>query len=366
MEKQPGDAGDFPGEKRPESAMISDHDNAAEDLFYQKLAKFNESSGLSLVFNFRQTMLDLHSFYKEVMKRGGFYQVTKMGKWDDVASVSNSKSCVSMSAAQLQNVYDMLILEYELMYCRKMPDQANTWPAKNSPGCFGSGVSPSCLKGKRKQCDSSSAFSTFVPGNRDGWTDKKDYCADTRKEAKELEMGNKNSTMIISANSNSKEFVVDNTDAPEKPRTGYHIFLRLETQRLKMTLGTSSSGQNLRELAVAAWRRLPEKDKLPYIEASKMDKERYERQMASYKKLHEIHKGKSHALFSTTTPSMLNFSTSMQSDDAYHVSLEDDSENVHSPDESMVKSAIEAMKSAKTNDSIFQIDWDNGSPSVPD
>lgn len=68
------------------------------------------------------------------------FQVTKMGKWDDVASASNSKSCVSMPAAQLQNVYKMLILQYELMYFHRMPVQANTWPDKTSQG---SNTSPS-------------------------------------------------------------------------------------------------------------------------------------------------------------------------------------------------------------------------------
>lgn len=56
--------------------------------------------------------------------------------------------------------------------------------------------------------------------------------------------------------------MVDKPKAPLKPRTGYHIFLRLESRRLKTILGQSSGSQNLREMAVAAWRCLPEKDKL--------------------------------------------------------------------------------------------------------
>ncbi|XP_042009819.1 uncharacterized protein LOC121758498 [Salvia splendens] len=126
------------------------------------------------------------------------------------------------SAAQLRNVYEMLILQYELMSCGKKSSPANLWPAKSSPGYFGSGTSPSCSAGKRKRCDSSSPFSSVHLGDQDGWTEEKDCC---RKETKGQETVNKKSTVIISENSNAK--------APQKPRTGYHIFLRLETHRLR-------------------------------------------------------------------------------------------------------------------------------------
>ncbi|KAI3445429.1 hypothetical protein Pfo_002094 [Paulownia fortunei] len=357
MEKKAGNAGGFSGEKNPESVVIPDDDKSAVDRFYEKLGKLNESSGLSLVFNFRETMLDLHRFYKEVIKRGGFYQVTKFGKWDDVASASNLNSSVSMSAAQLQNVYEILLLQYELMYCRKMPEEANIWPDKSSIGFLCSGVSPSCSTGKRKHCDSSSPFSTVHSGDRDGPTDKWKHSDDTCQVATELKTMHKNSTMLTSSNSNIKEFIMD-PDAPLKPRTGYQIFLRLETHRLKMVHGESSSSQNLREMAIDAWRCLSEKEKQPYIEASKMDKERYDKEMAAYKQLQTNQNAKSESLFSNPTPSMLNFSTSSETDDVYHVSLEADCENVFSPDESMVELAIEVMKNAESNDPIFQIDWD--------
>lgn len=52
MEKQHGGADSFSGEKRPEQPVISDDDKAAVDLFYEKMGKLNESSGLSLVWVF--------------------------------------------------------------------------------------------------------------------------------------------------------------------------------------------------------------------------------------------------------------------------------------------------------------------------
>lgn len=175
-------------------------------------------------------------------------------------------------------------------------------------GYFGSGASPSCSPGKRKRCDSSSPFSAVHLGDQDGWTEEKDCCL---KETKGLtcsffcferlmvalhkivvvfknkfthqtempqlfpsflhyqfvitagqETVIKNSTVIISENSNAKELTADSPKAPQKPRTGYHIFLRLETHRLRNVLGEGSNSQNLREMAVSAWRSLPEKDKL--------------------------------------------------------------------------------------------------------
>lgn len=87
-----------------------------------------------------------------------------------------------------------------------------------------------------------------------------------------------------------------------------------------------------------------------------MDRERYAKEMAAYKQ-----KGVSQGLFSSTTPNMLSFSTPKEpADDVYHVSFEDDPEDLPSPDESMVGLAIEAMKNAGSSDSFFQIDWDNG------
>lgn len=59
--------------------------------------------------------------------------------------------------------------------------------------------------------------------------------------------------------------MVEYRKAPQKPRTGYHIFLRLESDRLRKVLGESATTQNLREMANAAWRRFSDKDKLVYL-----------------------------------------------------------------------------------------------------
>ncbi|KAL6964638.1 hypothetical protein U1Q18_035693 [Sarracenia purpurea var. burkii] len=74
------------GEKLP-SQEIATH-TPSVDSFYEKLTKLYEFSGLSLLFNFRETRLDLYMFYKEVTERGGFYQMVSLlvlavgsGRW---------------------------------------------------------------------------------------------------------------------------------------------------------------------------------------------------------------------------------------------------------------------------------------------
>lgn len=74
-------------------------------------------------------------------------------------------------------------------------------------------------------------------------------------------MVQKNAKKKLFPNSQPEEFIMAPT-APLKPRTGYHIFLRLETHKSRMILGESSNTQNLRQKAALAWKALPEEEKL--------------------------------------------------------------------------------------------------------
>ncbi|KAG8369068.1 hypothetical protein BUALT_Bualt15G0111800 [Buddleja alternifolia] len=361
MEKKSSNGNGFSGEKKQleSSEIICDNDDKAVGHFYERINKLNESSGLSLVFNFRETMVDLHLLYNEVIKKGGFYQVTKIGKWDEVASASNLKSNVFTSAAQLQKVYETLLLQYELMYSRHLPEESNTWPDKSSLGFSCCVVSST---GKRKHSESSSPLSTVTFGDPDGPTNESKSSNDTCQVATGAKKVHQNTTMTTPSNSNIN--VVKDPNAPMKPRTGYQIFLRLETHRLKMIHGKSSTSHNLRDMATEAWRSLSDNDKKPYIEAGITDKDRYDREMASYKQRENNQNTKGQNLFGNQT-STINLSTSSKVDDVYHVSLEPDCEKFLKPDESLVELAIEAMKNAETNDPLFHIDWDSSSMDMP-
>ncbi|GER44973.1 high mobility group [Striga asiatica] len=250
MEKTVDSSGEFPGRKT-ESTVVSDQ--TSEDHFYGQVEKLNESSGLSLVFNFRDTKLDLYCLYKEVIERGGFHQVTKLGKWDDVASASNPISSVLTSASQLQNIYQALLIQYELMDSRNMAEKGSSWQDKTSSGC---GASSSFSTGKRRHIDQDSQL---------------DNCP--REVASERKARRKKS--------NAKNLKTD-PDAPLKPRSGYSIYLRLEIDRLKKIYGEKANGMNIREMVTNAWRSLSDEEKQPYFEASKIDKERYRKEMGAY------------------------------------------------------------------------------------
>lgn len=94
----------------------------------------------------------------------------------------------------------------------------------------------------------------------------------------------------------------------------------------------------------------------PYMEASKIDKERYDKEMSSYNKQVESNNNNGEGervLSNDPTPNFL------EADDVYHVSLEADSGEILLPDESIVELAIEEMKNAQSNDPIFRIHWDS-------
>ncbi|CAK9166726.1 unnamed protein product [Ilex paraguariensis] len=301
-------------------------EKSSSDGFYEKLCKLNESSGLSLVFNFRETIFDLHLFYKEVTKRGGFHQVSKDGKWGEVASALNFKSSVSMVQTQLQNLYENLFQQFEQMYHYRTPITA-------APGISsGSEDSSSCLKGKRKRCDGSAPLSTVPSGIK------------TSEQKPHLQTSLKDKEMKKDPN------------APLRSRSPYQIFLRVECQRLKKIHGESSGAQKFRDMAIEAWKYLSKSDRQPYIEASKKDKERFNRELAAYKDLKT--KQNTKRISSSSKPTILDFSTPSRTDGAYYVTLQPDAGDFFVPDESVRLSVMQAMKNEQPNDSMFQINWD--------
>ncbi|CAI9768902.1 unnamed protein product [Fraxinus pennsylvanica] len=319
------------GEMSPKSPALNARDKASDDSFYRKLSKLHESSGLSRVFNFREANLDLHLLYKEVTQRGGFHQVTKYGKWYEVASILNLQCSVSMRPIELQTVYENLLYQFEQMYHYRVPKEANTRPDKTSLGRSSYGDSLSCVTGKRKYCDSSSSLSTVCSCDLEGPAEKKKI----NNHSYQVSAVDQIQAMLSTAD---KELIKE-ADAPLKPRTGYQIFLRIACHGLKEIYGENSSSQNIRDMAIEAWRHLSEEDKLPYIDAHKMDRERYNRELATYERA-------------------LNSSSSSEIHNDYFVSLQPEHENVLSHDKSSVELANQMLKNAQSNDPILQTYWD--------
>ncbi|GFZ07233.1 hypothetical protein Acr_19g0001700 [Actinidia rufa] len=359
------------------SSQVNASQASLVDGFYEKLSKSFESSGLSLLFNFRETSLDLYMFYKEVTERGGFNLVTKYGKWGEIASTLHCKGSVSMSPTQLHKLYAQLLYQFELTYhyrtlakVVKPSDMKDYGSASKFNGIghpYGTENSSSCSTRKRKNCDNSN-LSIVLFGPNDCPTKKK-KCNDNSNQlstvvieticfASSLQRGASHSVHSlfwiegpklaapkpdVQTSPKNKEMKKD-PNAPIGSRSAYQMYLRKECDRLKKIHGETSGSHNIRNMAIDAWRCFSESDKQPYVEESRKDKERYNREMTAYKER-----------------------KNMQPDGDYRVILQPTTEKFFAPDVSTVELPGKLMKNAQPNDSLLQINWDEccGSLDIP-
>uniref|UniRef100_A0A7N2R0W2 HMG box domain-containing protein n=1 Tax=Quercus lobata TaxID=97700 RepID=A0A7N2R0W2_QUELO len=322
--------------------------------FYNRLSELYESWGLNLVFNARETMLDLHLFYKEVTVRGGFHlyelvqdhlpllplgsafegHVTKDRRWDEVAFALKLEGNNMKFHTQLQILYALFLYKFELTYFYREPAKA-----ARASDCSGM---------KRKSGDNLFDFTTI----EDNVVMKK-MCKDN---AFPLLPGPRTAEPKLSPQTPSK-----NKETKKRPgaqrglRTAYHIFMKEECTRLRTAHGDSLERQNVREMALVAWRSLSERERQPYIEESMKERERV-KEMATFK---EREKMKEMAAFSDCQNLQITKTHETCLDGDYHVTLETEVENFLVPDESTVNLAITMM-----NDPILQIDC-FGSLDVP-
>ncbi|XP_010313586.1 putative high mobility group B protein 11 isoform X2 [Solanum lycopersicum] len=333
-----------------------------KDSFYEKLNKLNEPSGLSLVFNLRQTNLDLHLFYEEVIKRGGFNQVTKDAKWGEVACTLHVKSNITIFPTQLQKVYENLLLQLEQLYYYRsrekgttmqppsqVSDAARLEPVKDYSLSLGSADRSDDSAGKRKFCDRSSPVATLHSNDKDGPVEKRKCKNDSRLVSTGPETPEQKSQ-----SSSTNRHLRKDPGAPIRGRSSYQMYVKLECERQKKVLGESYGSKKVRDMAINAWKTLSENEKEPYIEASKLDKERYIREMAAY----EQHKNKETTtnpnLLSGLTPSMINFGAPSVID---HVTSQGDTGSNIIPDASFTESTVQRPNSGKTSNPIFQMNW---------
>ncbi|KAB2621619.1 high mobility group B protein 15-like [Pyrus ussuriensis x Pyrus communis] len=236
-------------------------ENSEIDSFYQRLNKLHTSSGLNLVFDLRQSMLDLHLCYKEVTARGGFLQVTADERWGEVA-LALKLDCDSLQDSQpLLNLYALVLYQYEKLYYYREPQAKAAFTLGHAFYNIGD---VSAMEG---QCRDNS--SQMLPNLENSHVEKT-----TRKE---------NCQPIGSTSSEQKQFPQLHSQKKEMKKRGgfprgtqsaYTIFLRKECERLKSSAPELLKGRRVLDLAVSAWRCLSEREKQPYIEASKRVKEK--------------------------------------------------------------------------------------------
>ncbi|XP_062081825.1 putative high mobility group B protein 11 [Humulus lupulus] len=247
--------------------------------FYKKLSELYESSGLNLILNVRETLLNLHVFYKEVIQRGGYYQVTKNKRWEEVAVALKIEGVKMKFPSQLQQVYALFLFQFEQIYFYRAPEKAAADPGH----AFYHGNSSVM---KRKSSDS---LCLELTDEEDVPVEKKIL---NGKNHALFTGGTAEQKLSPQTPSKVKETVVKKKKklSPGRCRhirTAYQIFIREECDRLKRTNGEKLRGQSFRSMADDAWRHLSEIDRQPYIEESNRDKEKYSQPQAAA----EVHNG---------------------------------------------------------------------------
>lgn len=110
------------------------------DYFYQKLNQVWESYGLGLIIDARETSLDMFLFYSEVTRRGGYHQVSRDRKWDELVSALKLQGSNAKLPVQLEKCYALLLYQFERLYHYRDPAQkAATSPTS---GLVTDGISP--------------------------------------------------------------------------------------------------------------------------------------------------------------------------------------------------------------------------------
>ncbi|KAI3440501.1 Pectinesterase [Psidium guajava] len=237
------------------------------DKFYGKLGQFFESTGLSLILNARETTLDLFQLHKEVARRGGFRQINRRGIWEEIVSALKLESSAPMIAIQVQRLYAHLLYNFEQSIARtRSTPKPSAVPSSVSGLNSWNSKSPA-LKQKNKNS------SPMLIDMEDSPKQKK-----LRTEATKLPIKEKPAQEMAAKLKESMKI----PKAPLATRSAYQLFLSKECARLRTLRGESQEGQDTLRVAIDAWRQLTEKEKEPYIEESRKDKERYEQQMAAF------------------------------------------------------------------------------------
>ncbi|XP_020210155.1 high mobility group B protein 10 [Cajanus cajan] len=231
--------------------------------FYTKLTDLLDSSGFTLIFNVRETLLDLYLFYLEVTRRGGYHQVGREKKWGEVVFALKLEGNSVKLCAQVEKLYEHILYQYELLYFYRCPtNQA------------GSSSSKGPLKKKRNLIASLPPRIMDIEDGQKATGISKDLSCHMT--------GFVEQPVFLLPPSNDKE-MKRRRGAPSGRKNAYQIFLKHECARLK-TSNLASDGQRVLRMAIDAWRNMSELEKQPYVEESKKNKEEIKEAMISHNK----------------------------------------------------------------------------------
>ncbi|KAL8115038.1 hypothetical protein AgCh_021750 [Apium graveolens] len=372
-----------------------------EDDFYDKLTRFYETSGLSLI-----VMPDVASEFDPSCHNQALdaLAVTKDGRWDEVASSLNAESSVLVPPTQIQMLYTNLFYQFEQTYYYRSPSkvkEAQLLKAALIGQSVSTGKKPGGSTKKRKHNESNdcglvdkrvSVHSPVqLPTGMEYVTLGKRlqpcytlivvyvvvFQTCERSEVKSMERNpllqvlSEETGLVLKTPTKGKETkksylkeMKKHSDAPMGLRTGYMIFLKMECERLKILHGEDSAGQ-YRDMANEAWRNLSDSAREPYIEASRRDKERYTREMAEFKIVYDQIIENQNLSTTTNSDAVVDFAKpSLPTDGDYHVTLPDDAYHVTLPPDAgdnvvtNEELAAEIMQKSTSTDPEFQLNWD--------
>ncbi|XP_027364498.1 high mobility group B protein 10-like [Abrus precatorius] len=322
--------------------MVPSPSNDDSDIFYLKLTELLESSGLTLIFNVRETLLDLYLFYLEVTKRGGYHQVGREKKWSEVVSALKLEGNNVKLCAQIEMLYAHLLYQFEQLYFYRSP----TKPAATSS-----------TKGLLKRKHNSTVSLSQIRDTKDGQVVtkmSKDCSSQMTGGSCDLEVlimqcfmfqlkaraGFVERPVLLAIPSNDKE-MKKRRGAPQGQKNAYQIFIKQECARLR-TRNEASDGHRILHMAIDAWKKMSEIEKQPYVEESKKNKEKFKEAMISHNKQQNMHDTREEK-----RPSL--------SDD-YHVTLQPEA------DDSFVNKAevgLALKMTEKTSkETLFLMEWD--------
>ncbi|XP_057734102.1 putative high mobility group B protein 11 [Arachis stenosperma] len=205
------------------------------DTFYLKLTHLFDSSGLTLIFNVRETLLDLYLVYLEVTTRGGFHQVSQEKKWGEVASALRLEGNIARLSAQVEKLYLQLLYQFEQLYFYRAPTKSSKTTGLH----------------KRKQISSE--------------TTEEGGAGLVKEQALLLEP------------SDGKE-KKKRRGMAQGQRSAYQMFLKQECTRLK-SCNSTSTGKGILHTAIDSWRNMSPLEKQPYVDEFKKNQEKFKKGM---------------------------------------------------------------------------------------
>lgn len=312
------------------SPPIAEHDTllASRDLFEEALGTFHGSLGRRLtVPHIEGQELDLYAFYREVTACGGLEQVIRDRRWREVARALNFPGSIINPSFVLRKHYIDLLYHFEKIYYFKahgqLPYPPGPLPAPlpivksiDDKIAYQNPVDSAHSVKKRRKVDPTQLFGVnpgasvghITTGAIDGKFDNGYfitvvvgseklhgilYHVPTENASPQFatipglirSVGSELDALGLQVQVNKKKKETapkKDPNAPRPAKKSYNFFYAEQCARLKKN--HSPTHRELARMVADLWNNLSDNEKLPYIEQSRRERERYKREMEDYKK----------------------------------------------------------------------------------